>query len=268
MRQPVLFIGHGSPMNAIENNVFHQQWQTLGRTLPRPRAILCISAHWETNEAAVTASAQPATMHDFGGFPPALHAVRYGAPGDPALAARIAALLAPEPVDLDAERGLDHGSWGVILPMHPDADIPVLQLSLARGRSGAWHLALARRLAVLRNEGVLILASGNFVHNLGLLRWPLDRAEPWAERAQARFNQWLDSDDLTALGEPLRGGEDIRLAIPSAEHYLPVLYALGARLPGDTLTRFSDVVLGSLSMTSLLITPAGSDPQSLLTEPA
>lgn len=268
MRQPALFIGHGSPMNAIEDNPLRRAWQQLGRALPRPRAILAISAHWETAGVAVGCHPRPHTLHDFGGFPPALHAVRYPAPGDPALAARVAELLAPEPVRLDATRGLDHGIWSVLLPMFPAADIPLVPLSLARGRDADWHYALARRLAPLRDEGVLIVASGNFVHNLGLLRWPLDRAEPWAERAQARFNQWLDSDDLTALCEPLRGGEDIRLAIPSAEHYLPVLYALGARLPGDTLTRFSDVVLGSLSMTSLLITPAGSDPQSLLTEPA
>ena len=233
MRHPVLFLGHGSPMNALEENAFHQSWQQLGLTLPKPRAILVISAHWETTDVAVSSAIAPETIHDFGGFPPALHAVQYPAAGDPALAQRVAALLAPEPVRLDNQRGLDHGSWGVLLPMYPAADIPVVQLSLARHKTGEWHLALAQRLAPLRDEGVLIIASGDMVHNLRLLRWPLDEA----------------------LADPLAAGEDFALAIPTPEHYWPMLYALALRQPSDTLTLFNDVVRGSLSMTSFMVTP-------------
>lgn len=264
MHQPVLFLGHGSPMNALEDNAFRQSWQQLGRQLPKPRAILVISAHWETDEVAVSSSAAPDTIHDFGGFPPALHAVRYPAAGDPELARRVAELLAPEPVRLDAHRGLDHGSWGVLLPMYPAADIPVVQLSLARDKPGSWHLALARRLSPLRDEGVLIIASGDMVHNLRLLRWPLDKAEPWALRAQNQFNEWLLSNQQEALAAPLAAGADFALAIPTPEHYWPMLYALALRQPDDELTLFNDVVLGSLSMTSFLMAQPGVLPETVL----
>lgn len=269
MRQPVLFLGHGSPMNALEDNVFHRSWQQLGLTLPKPRAILVISAHWETTDVTVSSAIKPETIHDFGGFPPALHAVNYPAAGDPALAQRISELLAPEPVRLDAQRGLDHGSWGVLLPMYPEADIPVVQLSLARHKSGAWHLALAQQLAPLRDEDVLIIASGDMVHNLGLLRWPLDEAEPWAFAVQKQFNDWLLSDTRDALADPLAAGalaenSDFALAIPTPEHYWPMLYALALRQPDDNLTLFNDVVLGSLSMTSFLIAPPNLSPVRLL----
>lgn len=255
MRLPVLFVGHGSPMNAIEDNTFRREWQRLGRTLPRPRAILVISAHWETAGVAVTASEQPRTIHDFGGFPPALHAAQYPAPGSPELARRIAALLAPEPVALDTQWGLDHGSWSVLLPMFPDADIPVVQLSLARGHDGPWHYQLAGRLAPLRDEGVLIVASGDMVHNLRLLRWPLDNAEPWAARVQAQFNQWLLARDHTPLLHVDQLGPEAQLAIPTPEHYLPLLYVLALQNDDDELSLFNDSVLGSLSMTSVLLQP-------------
>lgn len=255
MRQPVLFLGHGSPMNAIENNVFSQSWQALGQQLPRPRTILVVSAHWETTGVTVSSGIQPETIHDFSGFPPTLHAVQYPVAGEPALAQRVAELLAPEPVRLDAQRGLDHGSWGVLLPMYPAADIPVVQLSLARHKPGTWHLALARRLAPLRDEGVLIIASGDMVHNLRLLRWPLEKAEPWALAAQKQLNDWLLSDARDALADPLAAGEDFVLAIPTPEHYWPMLYALALRQPDDNLTLFNDVVLSSLSMTSFLLAP-------------
>lgn len=255
MRQPALFIGHGSPMNAIENNPLRRVWQQLGRALPRPRAILVISAHWETAGVAVGCHPRPHTLHDFGGFPPALHAAQYPAPGDPALAARVAELLAPEPVRLDATRGLDHGVWSVLLPMFPDADIPVVPLSLARGRDGDWHYALARRLAPLRDEGVLIVASGDMVHNLGLLRWPLGAPEPWAATAQAQFNDWILAGDHAALRAPGQLGRAAALAIPTDEHYLPLLYALAVQDDGDETSLFNDVVTGSLSMTSVLIRP-------------
>ena len=264
MRQPALFLGHGSPMNALEDNIFHQSWQALGQQLPKPRTILVISAHWETTDVAVSSSASPETIHDFGGFPPALHAVHYPAAGDPELAQRVAQLLAPEPVRLDAQRGLDHGSWGVLLPMYPAADIPVVQLSLAHHKSGAWHLALAQRLAPLRDEGVLIIASGDMVHNLGLLRWPLDKAEPWAFGVQKQLNDWLLSDQQDALIDPLAAGADFALAIPTPEHYWPMLYALALRQPDDNLTLFNDIVLGSLSMTSFLIAPPSLSTERLL----
>lgn len=251
MRFPVLFLGHGSPMNAIETNAFHASWQQLGRSLPRPRAILMISAHWETRGVAVSSHPAPPTLHDFGGFPPALHAVRYPAPGSPALAARVADLLAPEPVHLDSRRGLDHGIWGVLLPMFPQADIPVVALSLALDHPPAWHYQLARRLAPLRDEGVLVMASGNLVHNLALLRWPPAAPEPWAADMQARLNAALVSGDHDTLMHPERLGHAARLAMPTPEHYLPVLYALGLQTPEDRLTLFNDQVTGSLSMTSL-----------------
>lgn len=255
MRQPVLFVGHGSPMNAIEDNAFRREWQRLGRSLPRPRAILVVSAHWESHGVAVTASAQPRTIHDFGGFPPALHAAQYPAPGDQGLALRVADLLAPEPVTQDTRWGLDHGAWSILLPMFPDADIPVVQLSLARGHDGPWHYNLAKRLAPLRDEGVLILASGDMVHNLGLLRWPLDKAEPWAARVQQQFNQWISAGDHLPLQHVDQLGHEVQLAIPTPEHYLPLLYALALQTGDDELSLFNDSVLGSLSMTSVLLQP-------------
>jgi len=264
MRQPVLFLGHGSPMNAIEDNVFHRSWQALGQQLPKPAAVLVISAHWETTGVAVSSGTRPETLHDFGGFPPALHAVNYPVAGDPALARRIAELLTPEPVELDTHRGLDHGSWGVLLPMYPAADIPVVQLSLARDKPGSWHLELAARLAPLRDESVLIIASGDMVHNLRLLRWPLDEAEPWAFAVQKQFNDWLLGEQHAALADPLAAGPDFALAIPTPEHYWPMLYALALRQPEDDLTLFNDVVLGSLSMTSFLVAPPTLSRERLL----
>jgi 4,5-DOPA dioxygenase extradiol len=178
---PALFIGHGSPMQAIEPSRFTAAWQLLGRELPRPRAILAVSAHWYGRGTAVTAQARPRTIHDFYGFPPALYALQYPAPGAPQLAARLATLLAPTAVRLDAEWGLDHGSWSVLRYLYPQADIPVIQLSLDASLSGPQHYALAQRLAPLRDEGVLVLGSGNVVHNLRLLQFdPAASAPPWA----------------------------------------------------------------------------------------
>lgn len=253
MRQPVLFIGHGSPMNAIEDNPYRRAWIALGQRLRRPRAILAISAHWETAGVAVTANPMPRTLHDFGGFPPALFATRYPAPGHPALALRVAELLSPEPVRQALDWGLDHGSWSVLLPMFPDADIPVVQLSLARGKSPAWHYALAQRLLPLRDEDVLVVASGDMVHNLGLLRWPLGAAAPWAQRVQDQFNRWIDARDHAALQAPEQLGREAQMAIPTPEHYLPVLYALALQRADETVARFNDVVTSSISMTSLII---------------
>jgi 4,5-DOPA dioxygenase extradiol len=252
---PVLFVGHGSPMNAIEDNVFSREWAALGRRLPRPRAILCVSAHWETRGVGVTAGEQPETIHDFYGFPKALFDVRYPAPGSPALARRVAELLgagpAPLRVHLEAQRGFDHGLWSVLRIIYPQADIPVVQLSMDHGRPGAFHLELGRRLAPLRREGVLILASGNIVHNLRLFSFHDPAPPAWALRFQALVNRLLEAGDDQALADYTALGTDASLAIPTPEHYLPLLYALGARDPAEPPQLFNDTVYSALSMTSV-----------------
>jgi 4,5-DOPA dioxygenase extradiol len=251
---PALFLGHGSPMNAIEDNAWSRAWRALGRELPRPRAILCVSAHWETPGPWLTGSAAPPTIHDFGGFPQALFDVQWPAPGDPALAQRVVDLLGDDVgARIDPRRGLDHGAWGVLRPMHPDADIPVVQLGIDSRRPGAWHVALARRLAPLRDEGVLVVASGDIVHNLRLFNWHDQSPLPWALRFRDRVNALIRDGDLAALADWPALGEDARLSIPTPEHYLPLLYALALARDGDALRFFNDDVIGSLSMTSLLI---------------
>lgn len=250
MTAPALFIGHGSPMNAITDSPFRRAWSSLGRTLPEHKAILCVSAHWETEGVAVTASKSPETIHDFYGFPKPLFAVRYQAPGSPALARRVAALLDSEEVVLDEHRGLDHGAWSVLVATHPVAAMPVLQLSLDRRKSYAQHYALARKLAPLRDEGVLILASGNIVHNLGLYDYSAKAPLDWA----ARFDAAVKNVILAGLDDSLADlsvlGVDAKLAVPTDEHFLPLLYALGVRREGESVEVFNESVLGSLSMTS------------------
>lgn len=250
---PVLFLGHGSPMNAIEDNEYRRAWQSLSSRLPRPRAIVVVSAHWETRGVAVTSGERPVTIHDFGGFPQALFDARYPAPGDPALAARIATLLAPEPVRLDGQRGFDHGTWSVLLPMYPEADIPVVQVSLDTTRSGSWHYAIAHRLAPLRDEGVMIVASGDIVHNLGLFDYSAETPLPWAARFDSVVKDHIVQQDHAPLCQPGSLGADARLAIPTPEHYVPLLYALGVRRPGEPAVFFNDRVIGSLSMTSFAL---------------
>ena len=251
---PVLFLGHGSPMNAIEDNAWSRAWRALGERLPRPRAILCVSAHWETPGAWLTGSAAPPTIHDFGGFPPALHRVQWPAPGDPALAARAVELLGDGVgARIDPQRGLDHGAWGVLMPMYPQADVPVVQLGIDTRRPGAWHVALARRLAPLRDEGVMLVASGDIVHNLRLFDWRDPAPLPWALRFRDRINALIQDGDLAALADWPALGEDARLSIPTPEHYIPLLYALALARDDDRLTFFNDDVTSSLSMTSLLI---------------
>lgn len=254
---PVLFVGHGSPMNAIEDNVWSRAWRALGERLPRPPAILCVSAHWETPGPWLTGSATPPTIHDFGGFPPALHRVQWPAPGDPALAARAAELLGEDAgARIDPQRGLDHGAWGVLMPMYPQADVPVVQLGIDPRRPGNWHVALARRLAPLRDEGIMVVASGDIVHNLRLFDWRDPSPLPWALRFRDRVNALVRDGDLAALADWPALGEDARLSIPTPEHYIPLLYALALARDGDALTFFNDEVTGSLSMTSLLIESA------------
>ncbi len=254
MTMPVLFLGHGSPMNAIEDNAWSRAWRALGERLPRPRAILCVSAHWETPGPWLTGSSAPTTIHDFGGFPLALFDVRYPAPGDPILAQRVVELLGEEAAaKVHPDRGLDHGAWSVLRPMYPDADIPVVQLGIDSRRPGKWHVALAQRLMPLRDAGVLVIGSGDIVHNLRLFDWRDPTPLPWALRFRDRVNALIRSRDLAALADWHALGEDAALSIPTPEHYLPLLYAVALARDGDGLEYFNDEVIGSLSMTSLLI---------------
>jgi len=254
---PVLFVGHGSPMNGIEDNSFSRRWEELGRELPKPAAVLCVSAHWYIRSTAVTAMERPRTIHDFWGFPEELSAVRYPAPGSPAVAGEISQLLRKARVALDREWGLDHGCWTVVRRMYPDADIPVLQLSLDSTKRPEWHYDLARELAPLRNRGVLVIGSGNMVHNLGMLDWEhQDGGFDWALEMDASFKRLISSDDHAQLTRYRELTKTASLAVPTPEHYLPLLYALALKTPNDRLSFFNEqVVLGSISMTSLQISP-------------
>ncbi|MBS0381224.1 MAG: 4,5-DOPA dioxygenase extradiol [Proteobacteria bacterium] len=257
LRMPVLFVGHGSPMNAIEDSAWRREWQRLGKTLPKPRAVLCVSAHWETRGVGITAASKPETIHDFYGFPPELFAVEYPAPGDPDLARDIAGGVGDDatPVHLDPQRGIDHGAWSVLCAMYPEAGVPVLQLSLDTRRPGAWHYALAQRLAFLRDEGVLVLGSGNIVHNLMLLGrfWNAPAPPGWAVRFRDRVNAAIARRDHAALCDWPSLGPDAALAVPTPEHYLPLLYALALQRDDDGITTFNDDVFATLAMTSFVI---------------
>jgi len=248
---PALFVGHGSPMNAIEDNAVTRGWREAAARLPKPRAILCISAHWETPGVFACANPQPPTIHDFHGFPQALFDVRYPAPGDPELAQRVIELVRSTPVRATNDWGLDHGAWSVLRIMYPQADVPVVQLSLDTAQPGSFHLAVAREIAPLRDEGVLILASGNIVHNLRLLNWRNPAPADWAVRANELVRDRIVAGDVPALADWRALGADVALAVPSPEHYLPLLYALGARRDGEPVEIFNDVVWSSIAMTSL-----------------
>ena len=250
---PVLFVGHGTPMNALEDSEFSRAWMAMVPSSPNPKAILAISAHWETEGAAVTAMPKPRTIHDFYGFPPELFAVQYPAPGSPELARRIHEMLGREHIELDHEWGLDHGTWSVLVRMFPKATIPVVQLSLDRKRSSAEHYALAGQLAALRAEGVLIFCSGNIVHNLRLLDWSGKPAE-WAVAFDRTVKMLIEKRDHAALVAYNTLGPDSCRAIPTAEHYLPMLYALALRGAAEPLKFFAEgISLGSLSMRSFQI---------------
>ncbi|PXA85784.1 4,5-DOPA dioxygenase extradiol [Caulobacter sp. D4A] len=253
-RMPALFIGHGSPMNAIEDNAWSRAWAQLGRDLPRPKAVLMVSAHWETmGGTALSASEQPETIHDFGGFPQALFDVQYRAPGDPALAARAAQLLSPQRTVQHPTRGLDHGAWSVLRPMYPDADVPVVQVSLDRGQSAAWHYEAGRRLAALRDEGVLIIGSGDIVHNLRAVNFRTGETPDWAPRFNETAKALIASGDHQPLIDWEGLGPDADLSINSAEHYLPLLYVLGAQGPGEPVSFFADDVFAAISMTGVQV---------------
>ena len=255
---PALFLGHGNPMLAIEPNHFADSWRQLGQQLPRPRAILMISAHWYTRGTGITAMAQPRTIHDFGGFPQALFEVQYPAPGDPQLAQQVQQSLAPLPVALDQGWGLDHGCWALLKHMYPQADIPVLQLSIDATQPPAFHYQLGQQLAALRQQGVMLIGSGNVVHNLR--RMDLARPESvfdWAERFSAEVRQALLAGNLSALVDFVSEEaprEEVRLAVPTPEHYLPLLYVLALQEKGKQATLFNDrAIAGSLTMTSVQV---------------
>ncbi len=257
-KMPVLFLGHGSPMNAIEDNAFTRGWKEVASRLPHPRAILCVSAHWYIRGTKVTAMERPRTIHDFGGFPQALFDVQYPAPGSPELAAETTRLLDLDGAAQDDHWGLDHGAWSVILHLFPDADVPVVQLSLDAGLSPEGHMDLARRLAPLRERGILIVGSGNIVHNLrmvdfaGLARE--DYGYDWAREARATVNAHLLNGRLDALADYGKAGQALRMAVPTPDHYLPLVYAAALQGKGEDLVLFNDhLVGGSISMTSVAI---------------
>ena len=253
-RLPALFLGHGSPMTVISDVPERAAWQALGKALPRPKAILCVSAHWETQgKSHVTTGDTPRTIHDFRGFPNELYAMQYPAPGSRELVERVVELLGEERVHRDDSWGFDHGSWGVVQPMFPAADIPMIQFSLDRMASPQEHLARAAALAPLRDEGVLIVASGNVVHNLALWRQFAGTRPDWAVSFQSRITEAVRSADTSALTQFAPDDQAAAAAINSAEHYLPLLYAVGSRLPGDEVGVFNDTIDGALSMTSYLI---------------
>ena len=242
-------------MNALGETVYSDRWREIGAALPRPAAVLCVSAHWYVKGTRVTAMPVPRTIHDFGGFPPELSAVQYPAPGDPALAHRVRELLAPFPVGLDeGEWGLDHGTWSVLVHVFPDADVPVVQLSLDRTLPAAAHLDLARRLAPLRDEGVLVVGSGNIVHNLRVMDWGIGDGEgfDWARRFDARGASLIEAGDDAALAAYENLGGDAALSIPTPEHYLPLLYVCALRRPGEAVTfPVEGYTGGSISMTTV-----------------
>ena len=255
---PALFLGHGSPMNAIEENEFVKGFRTIAKTFQKPKAIVCVSAHWETKGTKVTAMQKPRTIHDFGGFPRALFEQQYPAPGSPSLAEDIKSTLSNAHIELDHTWGLDHGAWTVLKHLYPEADIPVIQLSLDYGKTPKEHYALAQNMQQWRRKGILIVGSGNLVHNLGMIAW--DRmhednyAYDWALEASSKMKELIIARDIDALANYGNLGTAFRLAIPTPDHYLPMLYALALQQDNEELAFFNDkAVAGSLTMTSFKI---------------
>ena len=253
---PVLFVGHGSPMNAIEDNEFSGRWKQMGKEIPKPKAVLIVSAHWLTKGTKITAIEQPKTIHDFGGFPKPLFDVRYPAPGDPALAKETSTLIKSTPVGLDHDWGLDHGAWSIVCNMYPEAKIPVLQLSIDYTKEPQYHYNLAKELYELRKKGVLIIGSGNMVHNLGMVEWSMIKGGgfDWAISLNEKFKSLIQKDDHQALINYHTLGKEAALAIPTPEHYLPLMYSLGLKGKNDKVSFFNDKAIGgSLTMTSVSI---------------
>jgi 4,5-DOPA dioxygenase extradiol len=253
---PAIFFGHGNPMNAIENNIYTRRWISIGESLPRPQSVLAISAHWYVPYTSVTAQSRPPTIHDFGGFPEELYQVQYPARGNTQLAGRVQNLLTPLSVKLDKSWGLDHGTWSVLTHVFPEADIPVVQLSIDAGKGAAFHYELGKKLIPLREEGVLIIGSGNIVHNLHAYGWGKKNIEPydWARRFEKRVRDTLLSGEDRSLVEYRQMGDDARLAIPTPDHYLPLLYILGAGKEKEPVTfPVEGVEGGSISMLAVRI---------------
>lgn len=260
VKMPVLFVGHGCPMNAVEDNRFSREWKEIAKEIHRPVAILCISAHWETEGSLVTGMTAPRTIHDFTGFPHALFDVDYPAPGSTWLVREITTMVRRVAIGIDREWGFDHGCWSVLHHMYPEADIPVVELSLDATKPPRFHYRLAQDLAPLRTSGVLIVASGNIVHNLSRVALPPSRsytapcAHPWALEASALIKSLIDSESYEALLDYTALGTAVQLAIPTPEHFLPLLYALALKTPDESITYFNDeAVAGSLTMTSLVV---------------
>jgi len=257
-RMPVLFVGHGSPMNAIEENEFVEGWRNIGKSIHRPKAILVVSAHWETKGTFVTAVPKPQTIHDFGGFPKALFDVQYPAPGSPELAHETKRIITKTTVGLDEKWGLDHGAWSVIRRIYPEADIPVIEFSLDYTQGPQYHYELGKQLAALRNKGVLIIGSGNLVHNLRMVAWDkvneLEYGFDWAIQANDKFKQLIQSGNHKELINYTALGREVQLAIPTPDHYLPLLYTLALKEENEAISFFNDKpVMGSLTMTSVKI---------------
>jgi len=235
---PAIFFGHGNPLNALLRNEYTNAWSALGASIPQPKAVLCVSAHWYLPGTAVTAMPSPRTIHDFGGFPRELYEVQYPAPGSPELAQRVRELLGPTPVDLDQSWGLDHGTWSVLCHVFPNADVPVVQLSIDETRGPEFHYQTAKRLAPLRDEGVLVIGSGNIVHNLHTYAWGKHEVEPfdWAVRFETRARELLLNGDDDPLVNYETLGRDALLSAPTPDHYLPLLYVMALRRAGEPIT--------------------------------
>lgn len=256
-KMPVLFLGHGSPMNAIEENEFVTGFRNIAQNIPRPNAILCVSAHWETKGTYVTAMQHPRTIHDFGGFPDELFAVQYPAPGSPALASETKSLITKTEVGLDDKWGLDHGAWSVIKHLYPDADIPVIQMSIDYSKPPQFHYELAQQIKSLREKGVLIIGSGNMVHNLRRVEWRRLNETfgyDWALEAGEKMKSYILDGDHNPLINYRAQGTAFNLAIPTPEHYLPLLYSLALKEDNEAVELFNDkAVAGALTMTSVKI---------------
>ena len=256
---PLFFFGHGSPMNAIESNQFTRKWNEIGSNLPKPKAIICISAHWETKGSYVTAMEYPKTIHDFGGFPDELYRVQYPAPGSPELAQDVINHVTNTTIGSDLNWGLDHGCWSVVKHLYPNADIPIIQLSIDYTKDVEYHYRLAKELSALRSKGILIIGSGNIVHNLRILAWDKandpNYAYDWASEANNKMIEYILSGDYQPLIEYQKQGRAFQLAIPTPEHYIPLIYTLGLKNDSEKVSIFNnEALMGSITMTSVMIT--------------
>jgi len=255
-KMPLLFVGHGSPMNGIEDNEFSQRWTLMGKEIPKPKAVLCISAHWLTKGTHVTAMEHPRTIHDFGGFPKELFKVQYPASGEPLLAKETAEIIKSTNVGLNHDWGLDHGCWSVVKRMYPEADIPIVQMSIDYNKSPKYHYDLAAELSQLRDKGVLIIGSGNMVHNLRMIAWNENPsfAYDWATEMNEKFKDLILKNEHRSLIDYESLGKAAELSIPTPDHYYPLLYILGLKQDDEQVTFFNDkVTMGSLTMTSIKI---------------